>query len=312
MRIGLDIMGGDNYPQAPVAGAVRYAQQTDSEAVLVLIGDLDLIHRELHQHGASASDFVLVSAPEPIGMDEHPSKAVLSKPQSSINVGLRMLREKQLDAFVSAGHTGAMLAGSVLMLGCIGSVQRPTVGTLVPANGKFSFLCDVGANTDCKPDHLLQFAQLGSMFMREVMQVQQPRVALLNVGEERKKGNQQAQQAYDLLEQQPGLHFIGNAQGWDLLRHTADVYVVDGFVGNIILKYSESLYDYLKPRLPDDPEIEKFNFELVGGLPFLGVAGNVIIGHGISGPRAFHNMIQRAVDLCRSQLLQTFERAFAH
>lgn len=311
MRIGLDVMGGDHYPHAPVAGAIQYARQVDSDAVLVLIGDPDLIHAELKKHDASASEFVIVAAPDVIAMDDHPSKAVVSKPHSSINVGLRMLREKQLDAFVSAGNTGAMLAGSVLMLGCIGTVQRPTVGTLVPARGKFSFLCDVGANMDCKPDHLLQFAQLGSMFMREVMQVSHPRVALLNVGEERKKGGSMVQQAYELMEQQSGLNFIGNAQGWDLLRHSADVYVTDGFVGNVILKYSESFYDYLKPRLPDDPEVENFNFELVGGLPFLGVAGNIIIGHGISGPRAFDNMIRRAVDLCRSRLLQSFERAFA-
>ena len=311
MRIGLDVMGGDHYPHAPLAGAVAYSRRTDSDAVLVLIGDAEIIHTELVRMDASPSDFVIVSAPEIISMDEHPSKAVVSKPHSSISVGIRMLREKQIDAFVSAGNTGAMMAGSVLMLGCIGSVQRPTVGTIIPIGDKTSFLCDVGANTDCKPDHLVQFAQLGSMFMREVMQVSNPRVALLNIGEEKKKGSNLVQQAYELLEKQPGINFIGNAQGWDLLRHSADVYVVDGFAGNLLLKFSESLYDFLKPMLPDEPEIEKFNFETIGGLPFLGVSGNVVIGHGISGPTAFDNMIHRAVDLCRSRLLDTFARAFS-
>jgi len=309
MRIGVDVMGGDFYPQAPVAGAVRALSNVGAGVTLVLIGDEKIIREELNRQNVPEHNFEIIHTSEMIGMDEHPAKAFTSKTDSSIHVGIRLQKEKRLDAFISAGNTGAMLVGSVLGLGNIEGVLRPTIGALYPANGAYSLFCDVGANADCKPEHLVQFALLGSIYMREINNISQPRVALLNVGEERTKGSQLAQAAYDQLEKHPGIHFIGNAEGRDLNRGKADVYVCDGYTGNIILKFAESFYDIFHERFPEDERVASFNFENYGGLPVLGVKGVSIIGHGISTPRAFEEMIRCAENVVHSGLIPKFEKA---
>lgn len=309
MRIGIDVMGGDYYPQAPIAGALLALSIVQTGTQLVLFGDESQIKTELARQQIAEDKFEIVHTTEVIGMDEHPARTFTQKTDSSIHVGIRMQREKKIDAFISAGNTGAMLVGSVLGLGNIEGVLRPTIGALYPSGGNYSLICDVGANTDCKPEHLAQFALLGSIYMREVKGVSQPRVAMLNVGEERTKGSQLAQASYELLEKHPGIHFIGNAEGRDLNAGKADVYVCDGYTGNIVLKFAESFYDLFHARFPQDELVSTFNFENYGGLPVLGVKGVSIIGHGISTPVAFVEMIRCAEDVVRSGLIPKFENA---
>jgi phosphate acyltransferase len=311
MRIGVDILGGDFFPQAPVEGAVRFLKQHGNRARLVLIGDEKLILAELARQGASPVDFDIVHTEEYIGMEDSPTQAIKAKPRSTINIGIQMVKEKKLDGFVSAGNTGAMLVASIFGLGTIPGVSRPTIGVLFPNHeNHMTMLCDVGANVDCKPETLRHFALLGSIFMTEVMKIENPRVALMNIGEEESKGNASVQAAFQLLKETPQVNFTGNAEGRDLYMSLADVYVCDGFTGNIVLKFGESLYNVLKTRYKSDDFIESFNFENYGGVPVLGVKGISMIGHGISSGKAIEMMIVRAIEAAESDLLIKIEEAF--
>lgn len=312
MRIGVDILGGDFFPQAPVEGAVQFWQKHGSRAQLVLIGDEKLINAELARHNVPQGTFEIVHTEEYIGMEDSPTTAIKQKPRASINVGIQLVKEKKIDGFVSAGNTGAMLVASIFGLGKVPGVSRPTIGVMFPNHeGHMSLLCDVGANVDCKPETLRHFAMLGSIFMKEVMKQENPRVALMNIGEEESKGNEAAQAAYQLLRETPGVNFVGNAEGRDLYMSLADVYVCDGFTGNIVLKFGESLYNVLKGRYQSDDFIESFNFENYGGVPVLGIKGISMIGHGISTGRAMEMMILRAVEAAESNLVKRIEEAFA-
>lgn len=311
MRIALDVMGGDFMPQAPIEGALRACRKLPGSVRIVLVGDEQVIRDELARQGGDASAFDIVHAAEVVLMSEHPAMAIKGKPNSSINIGIGLVRKGLVDAFISAGNTGAMTVASVLGLGLIEGVSRPTLGAMYPCDGKLSFLSDVGANVDCKPEHLVHFALLGSIFMEEVMKVTNPRVRLLNVGEEKSKGNQAVQEAYKLLEATPGIQFLGNAEGRDFNAFAADVYICDGFVGNILLKYMESLYSVFKPKLPSDSELDAFNFEHFGALPILGVKGNSLVGHGISSGYAFENMIYRAREVTEAGLVDKIRSAFS-
>ncbi len=308
MRIGLDVMGGDHVPHAPIAGVKTVLPQLAADVTLVLVGPEATVRAEMQAQNLEDPRIEVVHAEHVIGMDEHPAKAFMAKPNSSIAVGLNLVKEGKLDAFASAGNTGAVMVASVLTLGNIPGIQRPMVAALFPSTGGYSLLCDVGLNADCKPDQLAQFGEIGAVYVREVMKVPQPRVALMNVGEEKSKGNQLAQQTYPLLAESKRIHFIGNAEGRDLLFNHADVYVCDGFVGNILLKFGESLYKYFKGKTE---EAERFNYENVGGLPILGINGNVMVAHGSSGPLAFHNFILRAVDVVSSDLVGKLTATFA-
>lgn len=311
MRIGIDIMGGDRYPEAPIGGVKSVLSLLPADAELVLIGQQDVIESELKKQGVPPGNYRIHHAPDVVQMDEHPARAIQSKPNSSIVQGLGLLKAGQLDAFLSMGNTGAMTAGAVMLLGLLPGLARPTIGAFYPKAGQYSLLCDVGLNIDCKAEQLVQFGLLGSVFMERVMGVQNPRVALLNVGEERTKGNQAVQQAYALMEATDQINFIGNAEGRDLQEGLADVYVCDGFTGNILLKFAESLYHFMAEKLPEDEDVEALNFEAIGGLPLLGVKGVVMVGHGISGPRAYHNMVLRAIEVVHGQLVKNLEAAFA-
>jgi glycerol-3-phosphate acyltransferase PlsX len=305
-------MGGDFVPHAPVEGVASVLAHLPADVRLVLIGDEPVLRAELARLKIDPEKVDVVHAPSVIGMHEHAAKAFTAKPDSSIAVGIGMTKKGLLHAFISAGNTGAMMVGSVIALGTIEGVLRPTIGAFYPSNGSYALIADVGANTDCKPEVLVQFGQIGAVFMKEVMGIENPRVALLNIGEEPSKGNQIAQAAHQLfLQQQDRINFVGNAEGRDMNRGVADVYVCDGFTGNILLKFAESFYDYMKEKLPNDHEIETFNFERVGGLPILGVKGIVVVGHGISSPLAFHNMILRTGEIVRTQLPDKIARALA-
>jgi glycerol-3-phosphate acyltransferase PlsX len=312
MRIGIDTMGGDFIPQNPLQGVALALPALPSEVEIVLIGEPELLKREAPCYGITFNEQVYVlPASQVIGMEENPARAVVQKSDSTINVGIQALKEGQIDAFISAGNTGAVVAASVLKLGNLPGVSRPTLGAFYPyGDNHYSLICDVGANVDCKPEHLVQFALLGTVYMRAVMGIPNPRVALLNIGEEPSKGNLLAQQAYALLQENPYIHFVGNAEGRVLPKGFADVYVTDGFVGNILLKFGESLYELLREKVPPNPVLERLNYENIGGLPFLGTRGNIIIGHGISSPKAFRNMIFRALAIAKANLSERIAEAF--
>ncbi len=261
MRIGLDIMGGDFFPQEPVLGALKAYEALAGKADIVLVGDESMIRKELNSNGKPTNLFEIAHTEEYIAMDENPTRAIAGKPASSINLGLQLVKSGKMDAFISAGNTGAMLVGSILGLGNIEGVIRPAIGTLFPnESGKFSLLIDVGANIDSKPEMLNQFGVLGSIYMREVLKFGNPKVALLNIGEEKSKGPASIQAAWEKMNTNPSINFCGNIEGRYLYKGDADVYVCDGFVGNLLLKFGESFYDIMKSRVPNDPYVEVFNF----------------------------------------------------
>ena len=312
MRIGVDIHGGDFVPHAPIAGAIKAKRQLGEDVTLVLIGSESLIQAEIQRQDADSNQFEIVHTDDFISMKESPTRGIASKPNASINVGLRMVKENKIDAFISAGNTGAMLVGSIMGLGKIEGVNRPTIGVLFPNHhGRLSLICDVGANVDCKPETLLHFGILGSTFMEAVWKVEQPKVALLNIGEEESKGPQVFQQAHKLMADNPVIDFIGNVEGRDIYTGEADVLITDGYAGNIVLKFAESLYDVFSQRMPNDDAIQTFNFENYGGVPILGIKGISIIGHGISTGKAFAKMIQTAAEAVEAGLVEKIEAAFA-
>ncbi len=239
-----------------------------------------------------------------IGMNEHPTKALKEKPQSSISIGFKQLVSKKADAFISAGNTGAMMVGSLFTVKAVEGVFRPTIGAYIPReNGKLGLMLDVGLNADCKPENLLQFAILGSLYAKHVLNYTNPRVGLINIGEEEGKGNLLTQSAYKLLKGEPSINFVGNIEGRDILLDNADVAVCEGFTGNVLLKFAESVYDLVKRRGITDDHFERFNFEIYGGVPVLGINKPVIIGHGISHAVAFEKMIHIAAKMLETDLV---------
>jgi len=311
MNIGLDMMGGDFSPLEAVRGVQLYLKATSSPALLFLVGDEDQINPLLQEYAIPAGSVKVVHAPQVIGMNEHPTKALKEKQQSSIAVGFQLLASGQMDAFISAGNTGAMLVGALYGIKPIEGIQRPTISTIIPKeNGGTGVLLDVGLNADCKPENLNQFAVLGSLYAQHILGIGRPKVGLLNIGEEEGKGNILAQAAYPLLKENALIHFIGNIEGRDILLDKADVMVCEGFTGNVILKMAESLHGIAKDKNIKDDYFDRFDFELYGGTPLLGVTKPVIIGHGISHGRAFLNMIKLAQKMIDTDLLGKMKESF--
>ncbi|HTQ27865.1 MAG TPA: phosphate acyltransferase PlsX [Puia sp.] len=311
MNIALDMMGGDFAPEETVRGIQLYLSEAVSPAFLWLYGDETQVNPLLQKHQVPSSAVKVIHAPEIIGMHEHPTRALKEKKHSSIAVGFHALANGKSDAFISAGNTGAMLVGSLMSLKAIEGVQRPTISTVIPKeNGKTGLLLDVGLNADCKPENLNQFAILGSLYAQHILGIDQPRVGLVNIGEEEGKGNLLAQGAYPLLKENKQIHFVGNVEGRDILIDKADVMVCEGFTGNIILKLAESLYEITGRKQIKHEYLDLFNFENYGGTPVLGVAKPVIIGHGISHGRAFKNMILLAEKIIRTDLLGKMKTSF--
>jgi glycerol-3-phosphate acyltransferase PlsX len=311
MKIGLDIMGGDFAPKATVLGAIAAYESLSPGQQLVLIGDKDIATNILQENNFNPELFEFVHTTEVIGMGEHPTKAITQKPNSSINVGFNLLKEGKIDAFSSAGNTGAMLVGSMFSVKTIPGVIRPAMTAIAPkVKGGLGILLDVGANADCKPDVLFQFGILGSLLAESIYNIPNPRVGLMNIGEEEEKGNMLSLATYPLMKDTKHFNFIGNVEGRDLFEDVADVYVCDGFTGNVILKLAESFYVVTLKKGFKDEFFDRFNYEAYGGSPILGINAPVVVGHGISNPKAIKNMILLSRNMVETGLIGKIKQSF--
>ena len=304
-------MGGDNSPDATLKGAYLASQNLSKDETIVLVGNEKLAKSWFKSNNIDSAVFEFIHADEVISMNEHATKALRKKPNNSISVGFNALKNKEIDVFSSAGNSGAMLVGSMFSIGPIKGVIRPSITSVLPKkNGGVGLILDVGVNADCKPDVLFQFAILGSLFAENVYNIQKPKVGLLNIGEEKGKGNLLTQSTYRLLEDNDDINFVGNVEGRDLFNDKADVIVCDGFTGNVVLKLAESFYSLINQKNIKDDYFDRFNYEIYGGTPVLGVDGNVLIGHGISNENAIKNMILLGKDLINSNLNSKIKKAF--
>lgn len=314
MRIGVDVMGGDHAPQVVIDGIVKVLPLLKKEDVLVLFGDQQIIQTSLG-HLIDSGRIEVVGTTEVIEMSDHPAKAFKTKSNSSIVVGFTHLAQNNIDAFASAGSTGAMLAGAMFTQKLIANVTRPCIPTFMPMlTGGVGVLVDAGLNSDCKPEMLYQFAILGSVYAQYVLDVKEPRVALLSNGSEREKGNLLVTTAHELILSNANkkLNFVGNIEGNAIFSgKVADVIVCDGFVGNIVLKEAEALYKLVKKQGIDNPFFDRFNYEIYGGTPVLGIESTVIIGHGHSSVEAIKNMILQAEHVATAELSSKIVTAFS-
>jgi len=311
MRIGLDVMGGDFAPDAIIEGAVDSLQHLKADENLILIGDEVAIRTKLNEMKVEPSLFEIVHTTQVIEMGDHPAKAFSQKKNSSIAVGYGMLKNGDLDGFCSAGNTGAMLVGASYTVNVIPGVLRPALATVLPCiDNRDSVILDVGLNPDCKPDVLLQYGVLGSIYAKYVLGAENPTVALMNIGEEESKGTPAVKAAYELMKEHPGLNFVGNIEGNDLFREKmTDVIVCDGFVGNVILKQGESFHHIYKSRNLKDEFFDRLDWENIGGTPIVGINANVVIGHGISKRRAVMNMVRQTRAVVHANLAQMIKEA---
>jgi phosphate acyltransferase len=310
MRLGLDVMGGDFAPKATIHGACLALKEIPATVKIVLIGPEEVILNELQQAGVDPGNFIIVHAPEVIGMGEHPTKAIVQKPQSGIAIGFHMLKEGKIDAFSSAGNSGAMVVGSMYSVGTTQGILRPCTSAIVPKeNGKISILLDVGTLPDVKPDVMYQFGILGSIYAENIFKIPTPRVGLLNLGTEPEKGNLLTQSSFALMKDSKDFNFVGNIEGRDILKDKADVIVCDGFTGNVVLKLMESVYRIFIKRGVKDDYIDTMNYENYGGTPLLGVNSTVIVGHGISNDIAVKNMILQSKKVTDAELSKKIGQA---
>lgn len=320
MLIAVDAVGGDFYPGNPVKGAVEAINEL-SDIEVLLAGPEELIKKELDSLEYNSKKIHILHAPEIISMEESPASAVKNKRNSSIVTGISVLKQGECSAFVSAGNTGALLAASTFLLGKLEGVLRPTIASIYPTIRGNSLLVDAGANLELKSDMYLQFAKMSEIFASEIMDIESPTIGLLNVGEEPEKGTDLLKEVYGRLSKLD--NFIGNVEGKEILYGKADVYLTDGFTGNILLKYGESIPDILAHMLKTtmaqkgvDEDSQKFvfqmisetlnsfNYEHVGGVPFLGVNGISLVGHGGSSITAIKNMIRNAAECIKHDMNQ--------
>ncbi|WP_418409751.1 phosphate acyltransferase PlsX [Alistipes sp.] len=312
LKIGVDAMGGDFAPEAAVKGAVMALDAIGPDSRIILFGDEAKIKTVLEAENCPAERFDIVATTEVIEMGDHPAKAFQAKADSSITVGFGYLAKGAVDGFASAGSTGAMMVGSMYAVKPIEGVIRPTISSVVPTvTGRPALLLDVGLNVDCKPEVLAQYGLIGSIYAEAVLGIEKPRVAVLNIGEEETKGNAQTKATYDLLKADERIHFVGNVEGsYIFTGKVADVIVCDGFVGNTVLKMAEGLYRINKALGGGNAFWDAMNYENVGGTPVLGVNAPVVIGHGISSPKAIKSMILSTERCIRVGLTAKLQRAF--
>jgi glycerol-3-phosphate acyltransferase PlsX len=311
MRIGVDIMGGDFAPQTTVQGSFLARDQIPEDVELVLIGDRESIIRISEDNGFNVNMVSIVHTTEIICMSDHPYKAFATKADSSIVRGFKMLKSGEIDAFCSAGNTGAMLIGASKVITPIPGIIRPAITAILPnISGTPNVILDVGINPDSRPDVLYQYGILGSIYSKVLFNLANPKVGLVNLGSEEEKGNLVSKAAYQLMKESKDFNFIGNVEGNEFFNNQkTDVLVCDGFVGNIILKQAEGFYHLIKDRGIVDEYFEEFNFENFGGTPVLGINKPVIVGHGISNDIAIKNMILNSWTVCKSNLITNIKVA---
>jgi len=311
MRIGVDVMGGDFAPDAVVEGAVDSLQHLSADDELVLIGDEKSIISKLKELNTEPSRFRIVPTTQVIEMGDVPAKAYSQKPDSSIAIGYKLLKENRIDGFCSAGNTGAMLVGAMQVIKSIPGVIRPAIAAAMPRMAeKPMLLLDVGINPDCRPDVLYQYAILGKIYARDIFGITEPRIGLLNIGSEDEKGNLLTKSTFQAMKDTPDFNFFGNVEGNDLFGDKVDVIVCDGFIGNVMLKEAEAFYSLIRKRKIQDPFFEKFNFVNYGGTPVLGVNAPVIIAHGISNDVAIKNLILLSIDVVKADITGKIKEAF--
>ncbi len=325
MLIALDAMGGDLAPAEIVDGALLARQELGLETALV--GDAKVIASEITRQGEQPSAFQIVHASEAIGMDEHPAQSVRAKRDSSINVAMNMVKRGVAGGMVSAGNTGAVMASALVTLGRIPGIERPALGTVAPLSDTGILVLDVGANADVKPSYMVQFAQMGSIYCERVMSIKNPRVALLNIGGEAGKGNELVRDVYERL-RNADINFVGNIEGGDVHRGKADVIVTDGFTGNVAVKVTEGVSDFIFRELRATltarlryklaalvlrPALlamrDRMDPGTYGGAPLLGVNGFVLIAHGNSNARSIKNAIRTATDGAQSGMVDSIRAA---
>jgi len=322
VRIALDCMGSDRSPAIEIAGAVQALEAGPEDLTISLVGKLEGIEQGLTGVDPAARGRLdIVHAPDRILPEESPAQAVRRRPGSSIVTGIRLLKDGHAKAFVSAGSTGAVMAASRILLRPLRGVTRPAIGTLLPTSRSPTLMLDSGANVDSKPEHLLQFARLGAIYAQDLMGLERPRVGLLNIGEEPGKGDELSLEAHELLSGS-GLHFIGNVEGRDIIRGACDVLVCDGFVGNVLLKFYESVAEFTIGLLTREMEnagtsmnldevFRVLDYAEYGGAPLLGVNGVSIVCHGKSPPKAIRNAIAVAEQAVRSRMVEHIARDLA-
>ncbi len=310
MNIAIDVMGGDYAPEAVIDGIIQSIPSLTNKEVILAIGPKEIIDQLLAERHCTSDQIRVIHAEEVIEMGEHPTRALSQKPNSSIGIGFALLKEGKADVFASAGNTGAMMVGSLFSVKTIEGIQRPAIAGFVPqVNGKYAVMLDIGANADCKPEMLEQWGLLGSVYFEATTGQSNPRVGLMNIGEEEGKGSILAQATHALLKENKQLNFIGNIEGKDLFRNKADVIVTDGFTGNIVLKMGESIYNIMKEQGMMNDFVENTNYENYGGSPIIGINGNVIIAHGASSPKAIKNMIKLCKSVVESNVCQKIKVA---
>jgi len=329
IRIVVDAMGGDFAPRNVVAGAIDALRETNNRFEVLFVGSEHVVRDELQRAQVDQLSCRIINAPEVIDMNDPATAALKQKKNSSISVGMTLHKEGKADAFVSAGHSGAVMSTSTLILGRIEGIGRPTIGAFFPTETGVCLLLDAGANVDCKPQHLYEFALMGSIYTHEMFHVENPTVGLLNIGEESTKGNDLAKDTYKLLEQ-GSMNFIGNVEGRDIFQGKAHVVVCDGFVGNILLKFAEGVPAFLQVRMRHYASknllrkligllirktmrsvLKSLDYEEHGGVPVLGVNGVSIIGHGKSTPKAIKNMILKAEEMVRKNINYHIQQALS-
>jgi phosphate acyltransferase len=311
MKIGLDIMGGDFAPEATVMGAIAALEAISENTKIVLVGNKDSALSILDRENIPASAFEIFHTSEVIDFNDHPVKAFSKKPNSSLALGFGLLKNKQIDVFASAGNTGAMMVGAMYTVKSIPGVIRPCITSILPKeSGGVGVILDVGTNADCKPDVLYQFGILGSIYAQEVHGINNPKVGLLNIGEEPEKGNLLSKAAHEMMKDSKDFNFIGNVEGRDLFDDKADVIICDGFTGNVVLKEAEAFYTLIRKRKIQDDYFARFNYEIYGGTAILGINSNVVVGHGISNSIAIKNMLLLSADVVRSGLSEKIKKAF--
>lgn len=311
MKLGIDIMGGDFAPRVPLEGTIMALEHLPQNVTLVLFGNKESINNYLKENNVTDSRIEIVPTTEVIEMHEAPATAFSQKTNSSISIGFQYLKDEKIDAFASAGSTGAMLVGAMQVIKAIKGVIRPCIASVIPKfDNKYAIIADVGLNPDCKPEVLNQYALIASKYVQFVFGVENPKVGLLNIGSEPEKGNLLAKAAFEIMKHNKSYNFIGNVEGYDIFTEKCDVIICDGFVGNIILKLAESFYQIMKSRNLVDDYVEKLNFENYGGTPILGVNKPIIIGHGSSTSKAMMNMIINMYKVTKSEIVQKLKEVF--